>query len=338
MKAIVYTEFGPPDVLQLKEVEQPTPKDDEMLIRIYATTVTAGDVRARSLTFGLRLTALMFGFSFGLNTPKRTILGYELAGEIEKVGKDARTFKEGDQVFGSLYHGGAQAEYICISEEAMVAKKPDRVAIKPTNMTYGEAAAVPFGAITALVYLRRANIQSGQKVLVYGASGSVGTYGVQLAKHFGAEVTGVCSTTNLEMVKDLGADKVIDYTKEDFTKSGETYDIIFDTVGKTTLSGSKGSLTKNGSYLQNNIIGQVGSTILGKLWLSMTSKKKVVFGVANSEPEDLHSLKELCEAGKLRAVIDRSYPLEQIVEAHRYVQKGHKKGNVVITVEHNNKT
>ncbi len=326
MKAIVYTKFGSPDVLELKEIEKPIPKDNEVLIRIFATTVTRGDVRLRSETFGIRLVAYVFGFGFGLRKPKNTVLGAELAGEIESVGKDVKLFKEGDKVFGSAGTDcGAHAEYICLPEEGVLA-------IKPANMTYEEAAAgVAFGGLTALRFLRKANIQSGHKVLVYGASGGVGTNAVQLAKYFGAEVTGVCSTTNLEMVKSLGADKVIDYTKEDFTKSGQTYDIIFDTVNKSSFSSCKSSLNQKGVYLTSE---PKLPFMLQVLWTSMIGSKKAVFGPSpsNERAEDLIFLKELIEAGKLKSVIDRRYPLEQIVEAHRYVEKGHKKGNVVISV------
>lgn len=301
----------------LREVEKPAPKDNEILIRIHATAVSSGDVRLRKADpFAVR-------FFFGILKPKKTILGFALAGEIEKVGRDVKLFKEADPVFGTTGLGlGAYAEYKCLPEKSVLT-------IKPNNMTYEEAAAIPFGATTALYFLRKGNIQSGQKVLIYGASGAVGTAAVQLAKYFGAEVTGVCSTTNMEMVKTLGADKVIDYTTNDFTKSGEGYDVIFDTVGKSSFSGCIRSLKKNGLLL----LASAGlSQMFQGLWTSMTSGRKIISGIISEKAEDMAFLKMLIEAGRLKSVIDRSYPLEQIAEAHRYVEKGHKKGNVVITV------
>jgi len=328
MKAIVYTKYGPPDVLQIKEVAKPTPKDNEVLIRVYATTVTVADLRVRSFTVPLSfwLPARIY---LGLRKPKRTILGVELAGEIESVGRDVKLFEKGDQVFAATLIGfGAYAEYKCLPEDGPVA-------IKPSNITYEEAAALPIGARTALHYLRKANIQRGQKVLVYGASGSVGTYAVQLAKYFGAEVTGVCSTTNLEMVKSLGADKVIDYTKEDFAQSGETYDVIFEAVDKSSFSACMKSLKKKGIYL-NITVPLPG---IRMFWTKMTSSKRLLLGENVPEKaEYLIFLKELVEAGKIKPVIDRRYPFEQIAEAHRYVDTGRKKGNVVITLEHKNRT
>ncbi|MHC4721987.1 MAG: NAD(P)-dependent alcohol dehydrogenase [Planctomycetota bacterium] len=324
MKAIVYTKYGTPDVLQLKEVDKPTPRDNEVLIRIYATTVTAGDVRMRSFTVP-PLFWLAGRIALGFRKPKRTILGMEFAGQIESVGKDVKLFKEGDQVFGTTtgLSFGSYAEYICLPEEWGAGV----VASIPANMTYAEAAAVSIGGLTALHFLRKGNIQSGQKVLIYGASGSVGTYALQLAKYFGAEVTGVCSTTNLELVKSLGADKVVDYTKENFTKSGETYDIIFDTVGKSSFWGSKRSLKQKGIYLAANASA---TDYFHMLRTTITGSKKVIAGIANERTEDLIFLKELIEAGKIKSVIDRRYPLEQTAEAHSYVEKGHKKGNVVL--------
>jgi NADPH:quinone reductase-like Zn-dependent oxidoreductase len=336
MKAIVYKKYGPPDVLQLKEVEKPTPKDNEILIKVYATPVNYGDITARNFSnispskFNMpMLLWLPARISFGLRKPKNPILGSELAGEIEATGKGVKKFHKDDQVFA--YRGmsmGANAEYLCMPEDGMVG-------IKPANMTYEEAACVPYGGIMALSLLRKVNIQSGQKVLINGASGGMGSLAVQLAKYYGAEVTGVCSTPRLELVKSLGADKVIDYIKEDFTKNGERYDLIFDILGRSTFSRCKGSLTQNGRYLLASfkmikLFQMLGTSIIGS--------KKVICALASEKSEYLIFLKELVEAGKIRSVIDRCYPLEQTVEAHRYVEKGQKKGNVVITLEHNNKT
>jgi NADPH:quinone reductase-like Zn-dependent oxidoreductase len=329
MKTVVCTKYGPPEVLQLEEVEKPIPVDKEVLIKIFATTVSSADYRIRGAKFP-PLPWLPMRIAVGFRGPRKKILGMELAGEIESVGKDVKRFRVGDQVFGSTFDSGfgAYAQYKCLPEEAVLAPKP-------ANMTYEEAAGVFFGGHTALHFLRKGNIQRGQKVLIYGASGCIGTFAIQLAKHFGAEVTGVCSTTNTEMVKSLGADKVIDYTKEDFAKSGQTYEIIFDTLGKSPFSGSVRSLKKRGFYLR--AVHMELSPIVRGLWTKLTTSKKVIGGMAGEKTEDLIFLKELIEAGKLKSVIDRRYPLEQIVEAHRYVDKGHKKGNVVITVEHNNK-
>ena len=327
MKAIVWTKYGPPEFLQLKEVEKPTPQDNEVLIRVYATTITAGDCEVRSFKIYF-LFWLPLRIYVGLRKPIRPMLGQELAGEIEAVGKDVTRFRKGDQVFAAPSVGlGAYAEYACLPEEGVMA-------IRPANMTYEEAAAVPVGGLIALHFLRIANIQSGQKVLINGAGGSIGTFAVQLAKYFGAEVTGVDSRAKLDMLRSLGADQVIDYTQEDFTKSGETYDVIFDVVGKSSFSRSVRSVKKEGFYLLAN--PRLSPLVRG-LWTSLTSSKKVITGVASERTEDLVFLKELIEAGKIRSVIDRHYPLEQTAEAHRYVETGHKKGNVVITVEHNNK-
>jgi len=323
MKAIVYTEYGPPDVLQLKEVEKPTPKDNEVLIKIHAATVTAGDCEVRSFTFPI-LFWLPLRIMFGLIKPKRLILGQELAGEIEAVGKDVKQFRKGDQVFAATgCRFGAYAEYTCLPSKCAMA-------IKSTNMTYEESAAIPTGGLNALHYLRKGNIQKGQKVLINGAAGNIGTFTVQLAKYFGAEVTGVDSTEKLDMLRSIGADRVIDYTQEDFTKSDETYDIIFDVVGKSSFSSSVRSLKQNGRYI---LVNPRLLQIVRGLWTSMTSSKKVIFEFASYRTEDLIYLKELIEEGKIKSVIDRRYPLEKTAEAHRYVEKGHKKGNVVINIQ-----
>ena len=336
MKAIVCTEYGGPQVLQLKEIEKPAAKDNEILIRIHATSVNFGDTMARNFKaitprqFNMPfLFWLLTKISFGLRQPKITVLGNEFAGEIEAVGRDVKRFKQGDQIFG--YPGqsfGAYAEYLCMPEDSVLA-------IKPTNMTYEEAAVVPYGAIMALPLLRRVNIQPGQKVLVNGASGGIGSAAVQIAKYFGAEVTGVCGTPRVEFVKSLGADKVIDYTKEDFTQNGETYDLIFDILGKSSFSRCQGSLKPNGILLFASFKMK---QLFQMLWTSRIGSKRVICALAPGSVEDLISVKELIEAGKIKAAIDRRYPLEQIAEAHSYVEKGHKKGNVVITLEHNSKT
>ncbi len=309
MKAIICTKYGLPDVLQLKEVEKPMPKKNEVLVKIVATTVHVGDTKIRGFKPGMGfiqdlLVKPMMRIMIGFRGPRKKILGMELSGEIESIGTSVTLFKKGDKIFASTeMKFGTYAEYICLPEDGVLT-------LKPSNMAHEEAAPVPNGGLTAFLFLRKAMIQDGQNVLIYGASGSVGTFSVQLAKYFGANVTGVCSTSNMEMVKSLGANKVIDYTHEDFTKNDETYDLVFDAVGKLTASLCKKSLTKSGVYL--NVLG-----------LSSATKLK---------SKDLIFLKKLIEAGELTSVIDRRYPLEQIIEAHRYVDKGHKKGNVVITV------
>lgn len=305
MKAIVCTKSGPPDVLEMREVDKPVPKENEVLIRVHAATVTRGDVILRKLHPLMVLPMRLFGVR------KKKIPGHEFAGEIETTGGDVRQFRAGDQVFGTTtgLSVGANAEYVCLPEEW-----PSGVlALKPTSVSYEEAAAVPVGGMAALYILEKGNIQRGQKVLINGASGSVGTYAVQLAHYFGAEVTGVCSNKNIEMVKSLGADKVIDYTQEDFTKNGQTYDVIFDAVGKSSETESKDSLKENGIFL-------------------------TVQSTTHENMENIIFLKELVEMGKIKAVIDRCFPLEQVAEAHRYVETGHKKGNVVITMAHNDRT
>ena len=324
MKAIVYTKYGSPDVLHLEEVKKPVPRDNEVLIKVHATSVTAGDCNARGFVFVPPGFGFVSRLAFGLRKPRQPILGVELSGEIVDVGIDVRLFKKGDQVFGISVKYGAYAEFICMAEDACLA-------MKPANLTFEEAASIPFGANTALYFLRdMAKLQSGQKVLIIGASGATGVYAVQLAKYYGAQVTGVCSTGNLELVRSIGADHAIDYTKEDFTRNGQTYDVILDMVpGNTSFARYKASLKPNGLYLA----GAGGVEVLAQMaWTALTGGKKVIAGGAPDRVEDLVFLKELLEAGKLKPVIDRRYPLEQIVEAHRYVDTGRKKGSVIITV------
>lgn len=322
MKAAVYSAYGPPDVVRIEEVEKPIPKDNEVLIRIYATTVTTGDWRARSLSMppGFRPFGRLF---FGIRGPKQPILGTELAGVIESIGRDVSTFKVGDRVIA--FPGaamGSHAEYRCMPDDGAIALKPER-------LTWGEAAALSFGGTTALHFFRKGNLQRGEKVLVNGASGAVGSAAVQLARHFGAEVTGVSSTANLDLVRSLGASHVIDYTTEDFTQNGETYDIIVDTVGTAPFSRSGGSLKEGGRLLM--VLGGL-SDMLRSPWAALTTSKKVIAGPAPDHAEDVHFLAELAGKGEFTPIVDRCYPLEQIVEAHRYVDTGRKKGNVVVTM------
>jgi NADPH:quinone reductase-like Zn-dependent oxidoreductase len=331
MKAIIYTEYGSPDVLHLAEVAKPEPKDNEVLIRIHATPVNFGDILARNFkAVSPRKFSMPFFFwlparlAFGFSKPKKNILGSEFAGEVEAVGAAVTRFKPGDQVFG--YRGqsmGAYAEYLCMPEDGMLA-------IKPANLTYEEAAAVPYGALTALSLLRKVNLQRGQKVLINGASGGIGAAAVQLSKYFGAEVTGVCSTPRVGFVKALGADQVIDYTKEDFTQNGATYDLIFDILGKSSFGRGKRSLKPNGRYLFASFkIKQ----LVQMLHTSIHGDKKVICALSSEKVEDLTFIKELIEAGKYSAIIDKCYPLEQTAEAHRYVEAGQKTGSVIITLK-----
>jgi NADPH:quinone reductase-like Zn-dependent oxidoreductase len=331
MKAIIYTEYGAPDVLHLKDVDKPAPQDNEVLVRVHAAPVNYGDLAARNFKnitsgeFHMPLPLLLLArMSFGLSKPKINILGSEFAGEVEATGKDVTRFKTGDRVFGYLgQRMGAYAEYLCLPENGSLA-------IMPANMSYAEAATVPYGAIMATSLLRQANLQKGHKVLINGASGGIGSAAVQLAKYYGAEVTGVCGTPRLEYVKSLGADRVIDYTVEDFTQNGEIYDLIFDILGKSSYARCKNSLTQNGIYL---LASFKMKPIFQMLWTKMAGSKKVICAMASEKPEDLVAVRELIEAGKYQAIIDRCFPMEQAAEAQRYAESGHKKGSVVITVE-----
>jgi NADPH:quinone reductase-like Zn-dependent oxidoreductase len=328
MRAAVYTRYGPPEVVQIQDVAKPVPTDNEVLVRIHATTVCTADWRLR------KADPSVIRIINGLTRPSKiNILGMEFAGRIESVGKAVTRFRVGDEVFGGTgFKCACHAEYSCCPEDGTLAKKPD-------NITFEEASAVYFGGMTALYFLRRGRIQAGQKVLVYGASSSVGTAAVQLAKHFGAEVTAVCSTANLELAGSLGADEVVDYTREDFSKDGQIYDMVFDAVGKSGLFRSLKALNRGGFYVlvsspgRGFIVDIVGS-MLGRMWASLTARVKVVSGVTRGVGEDMSFLKGLMEDGKLRTVIDRCYPLDQIAEAHRYAEGGHKKGNVVILLGH----
>ena len=323
MRVVEYNQYGPPSVLHLTEVPKPLPRDNEILIRVRATTVTAGDCRLRALKvpFGFRTLSRLF---LGFSRPRRRVLGMELAGDIESVGKTVGKFKPGDSVFA--YVGidmGCYAEYKCMSEDGAVV-------LKPPNLNYQEAAALSFGGTTALNFLNRAKIKSGEKVLVNGASGAVGSAAIEIAKHFGAEVTGVCSSANLKWVRSLGVDHIIDYTKEDFTANGKKYDIIFDAVGSALYRRCKISLEANGRFLM--VVGGLLEMMLIP-WVALTSRRKLIGGAAANKADDLRYLAKLAEAGEFKPAIDRCYLLEDIAVAHAYVDTGRKKGNVVITLE-----
>jgi NADPH:quinone reductase-like Zn-dependent oxidoreductase len=327
VKAILHSQYGAPDLLQLQEVDTPAPKDDEVLIAIHATTVSTGDCNMRNFTF---VTGSMLPFArlmFGIRKPwKARVLGTELAGEVVSTGRDVKKFKKGDRIVASTgMAGGGHAQYACLPDRGALALKSD-------SLSWEEAVAIPFGANTALYFLRDlGKVQAGQELLIIGASGSVGSAGVQLAKHFGATVTAVCSSANVDMVKSLGADKVIDYTKEDFTAHAQTYDLIFDVVGATSFNRCERALKPHGVFLQT-IMGV--TDIVRILWTSIVGGKRLKGGVAMESPERMNFIAGLAAAGKLKPVIDRKYPLEQIAEAFKYVEQGHKKGNVVITVAH----
>lgn len=317
MKTIVYQRFGSPEVLQPKELQKPDPASNEVLIKLHATTVSSGDIHLRT---GKPLLARLFA---GPINPRNPVLGHELAGVVEAVGTDVKLFLKGERVFASTnLSSGAYAEYLCLPEDGIITHMPE-------NISFEQAAAIPVGGLTALYFLRKANIRQGQQILVYGASGSVGTFAVQLAVHFGAVVTGVCSSANIELVKSLGAARVIDYGKEEFSKGSDCYDIIFDTVGKTSFLQCKNVLNPDGQYVTTAINLPL---LLQKLLASISGKRKLIIGIAEQTTADLHFIKELVEAGKIKPVIDRQYSLEQITDAHAYVEQGHKKGNVVIRI------
>jgi len=320
MKAIVYTKYGPPEVLQLKEVEKPTPKDDEVLVKIHATTVNRTDCGFRKPEYGF-----IVRFVSGLLRPKKNILGSEFAGEIEAVGKDVMTFKRGDQVFGlSAGNFGAHAEYLSVPEKGSIA-------MKPTSMSYDEAAAVCDGLMLAMTYIRKIDFQKAKRILINGASGSIGSACVQLARYHGARVTAVCNTKNIELVRSLGAEKIIDYTKDDFTRDNERYDVVIDAVGKSSYFRCKRLLVPGGVYFSTDL-GFLAQNVFLTLWTPLFCSKKVKFPIPKSSKKDIEFFRELIEAGQYRAVIDRRYPLEQIVEATKYVETGQKTGNVVITI------
>jgi NADPH:quinone reductase-like Zn-dependent oxidoreductase len=325
MKAIICTKYGSPDFLKLVEIEKPIPKDNEVLVKIFATTVCSGDARIRRFDVP-PLFWLPFRIVIGFIKPRK-ILGMAFSGEIKSIGKKVKNFKVGDKVFGSNeFEMSCHAEYVCTPENGLIS-------IKPENKSHEEAAALYFGSNTSLSFFKKGNIQAGQKVLIYGASGSLGTAAIQLAKHFGAEVTAVCSTANLDLVKAIGADKVIDYTKENFVDNGEKYDIIYETVGKARFSDCLRLLKKNGYFLRAVHLTML--SILRGIWVKLTTSKKVIGGIATTKPEDLHFLKELFENGNINPVIDKTYALEEIADAYRHVDNGHKKGNVVISVVKN---
>jgi NADPH:quinone reductase-like Zn-dependent oxidoreductase len=331
MKAVVFKEYGSPDVLQLREVAKPTPKDKEILIRVHATAINYGDLTARNFAHltsnEFNMPAFLFlpaRMSFGWNKPKINVLGSELAGQVEVVGRRVTKFKPGDQVFAYAGKGmGANAEYICLPENGTLA-------LKPANLSYDEAATLPYGAVMAVSLLEKAALQPGQKVLINGASGGIGAMAVQLAKYYGAEVTGVCGTPRLEFVKSMGADRVLDYTRQDFTRDGEAYDLIFDILGRSSFSRCAGSLKPRGIYLlasfkSRALFDMLRTSLVG-------SKKSVICAMARERSENLVFVKELAEAGKIKALIDKRFPLERTAEAHRYIEQGHKQGQVVITV------